>query len=67
MLYYTCYKLLHLDLGLPTMRFGRKGSAKKSEVASAKHALLWTAPELLNHVKYLDDVKSGTKEGDIYS
>lgn len=51
--------------GAPTIRFGKYRNESGDE--EKLNELLWTAPELLRDAKSLDDVKSGTPPGDIYS
>ncbi|XP_041377290.1 uncharacterized protein LOC121389705 [Gigantopelta aegis] len=43
----------------------RNNPADDPEVYASK--LLWTAPELLRHIKTLFDIRKGTKAGDVYS
>ncbi|XP_069117927.1 uncharacterized protein [Argopecten irradians] len=54
--------------GLPTLRYnGVRKLRPNVEDIPKPSELLWTAPEFLSKAKRLDDVRNGSKAGDIYS
>lgn len=52
--------------GAPSIRYGKYRLPREENTEDAK-SLLWTAPELLENANCLDDIKNGTKDGDVYS
>ena len=52
--------------GAPSIRYGKYRLPREFHSEDLK-SLLWTAPELLENANCLDDIKCGTKDGDVYS
>lgn len=57
--------------GAPTLRYGPYTILTDTDDPDIyyenQQSLLWTAPELLETATCLDDIRTGTKEGDVYS
>ena len=52
--------------GVPTLRYGPYRKEIEIETEDIRQ-FLWTAPELLENITNVDDIKNGSKPGDVYA